>query len=252
MTALIVSIFVASVLGSLHCAGMCGAFVAIACGTVDATPGPRWRLQAGYHLGRLTTYVALGVTAGAAGQLLDLAGTLTGLRPLAAGLAGATMVVFGSVMLLRLLGVQCPRFAPPEFMTRWLHIGHRVAMGRSPVARAAIIGLCTTLLPCGWLYAFVIAAAGTASPSVGALTMAVFWLGTLPVLASIGAGTQVMLGRFGSKLSIATCVLLVVVGLFTLTGRAQLDPRLISERAARGAQQSGAVDSKPACCETNP
>ncbi len=35
------------------------------------------------------------------------------------------------------------------------------ARGRPPVVRAATVGLLTTLLPCGWLYTFVFAAAGT-------------------------------------------------------------------------------------------
>jgi hypothetical protein len=249
MIALVVSIFIASILGSLHCAGMCGAFVAIAVGSIDATPAQKWKLQAGYHLGRLTTYVALGIAAGAAGQLLNLAGALAGLQPIAAGLAGATMVMFGGVMLLRLAGMNLARLSPPAFMNRLLSRGHRLAMQRSPVARAAVIGLCTTLLPCGWLCAFVIAAAGTASPAAGALAMAVFWLGTLPVLASIGMSSQLLLGRFGNKVSIVTCLVLMIVGMFTLTGRAQLNLRDIAARSAAFHQPTDPAAKLPCCID---
>jgi len=63
MTSLILAIFAASVLGSLHCAGMCGAFVAIA-----VQDRGNWRrhasLQAAYHGGRLASYLSLGIAAG--------------------------------------------------------------------------------------------------------------------------------------------------------------------------------------------
>jgi uncharacterized protein len=67
--ALVAAIFLASLLGSLHCAGMCGAFVAIACGRLGNDRSD-WRdavaLQTAYHGGRLLTYVTLGMFAGAA------------------------------------------------------------------------------------------------------------------------------------------------------------------------------------------
>lgn len=64
----------------------------------------------------------------------------------------------------------------------------RRLMDRPPVVRAAATGLFTTLLPCGWLYAFVVTAAGTGSgtPLHGAALMAVFWLGTLPMMLTVG------------------------------------------------------------------
>ena len=61
MTALVVAVFLASALGSLHCVGMCGAFLAIA--FTDVPSAGRWRLSVAYHGGRLVTYTALGVAA---------------------------------------------------------------------------------------------------------------------------------------------------------------------------------------------
>ena len=57
MIALIGAVLVASLLGSLHCAGMCGAFVAFA---VIGSPGhqpSRVALNTAYNLGRLITYL---------------------------------------------------------------------------------------------------------------------------------------------------------------------------------------------------
>ena len=123
MTGLIVGVFLASLLGSLHCAGMCGAFLAIAVtgvGPVGAGRPRQFPLQAAYHLGRLATYAFLGLTAGAAGKLLDLTGALAGLRPVAAILAGATLLAFGLFSLLRIYGVVPAHLPGPKVMQRLL------------------------------------------------------------------------------------------------------------------------------------
>jgi len=87
------------------------------------------------------------------------------------------------------------------------------------MARATIIGLLTTFLPCGWLYAFVITAAGTGSALYGALAMAAFWIGTVPALAIVGVGAQKLAGRFGAKAPVATAIALMLVGLYSLVDR---------------------------------
>ena len=84
---------------------------------------------------------------------------------------------------------------------------------------ALLIGMLTTLLPCGWLYAFAITAAGTASPLWGALTMAVFWAGTLPVLVAVGAGAAKLTGALGARAPVLTTCALIGVGLWTVAGR---------------------------------
>src|SRR5581483_1669212 len=103
--------------GSFHCAGMCGAFLALATGSPDKAAPGGWKTpaacQAAYHLGRLVTYVALGAAAGAAGRLLNLAGALAGLSRAAAVVAGATMICFAAVAFLRARGVRVRRMSMP-------------------------------------------------------------------------------------------------------------------------------------------
>jgi sulfite exporter TauE/SafE len=248
MTPLIVGIFLASLLGSLHCAGMCGAFLAIAIYGVGPDRPRQAPLQAAYHLGRLVTYVLLGITAGAAGRLLDLTTALAGLRPVAAALAGATLLTFGLISLLRIYGKGPARLPAPRFMQRLVQAGHRRAMDRSPVVRAALIGLLTTLLPCGWLYAFVITAAGTASPLSGGIAMAVFWLGTLPVMVALGATFRQFTGALGKRLPTFTCIALMALGLFTLVNRAQLDPAALARRISVAGLTA---HEEPPCCTTH-
>jgi len=240
MLILISTILVASLIGSLHCAGMCGAFLAIATGSVDASPKQKVMTQLAYHLGRLFTYMTLGAAAGAVGALVDLTGRLAGIQTAATLVAGGVMVLFGVVSLLRIYGVQVARLRLPKVWQSTVSGMHRRSMRYEPTTRAALIGLSTTLLPCGWLYAFVVTAAGTGHPATGAIAMAAFWVGTLPVMVSLGVGVQTVLGRFGSRVPTLTCVLLIAVGVYTLAGRSHLSSLALAKSATAG--------EEPACC----
>ena len=70
MIALAGSVLVASLLGSPHCAGMCGGFVCF-----YAAQGGRGqaRAHAAYNFGRLFSYLVLGLLAGALGRTLEQA-----------------------------------------------------------------------------------------------------------------------------------------------------------------------------------
>jgi len=254
MLTLFAAVLTASLLGSAHCAGMCGAFVAFAVGTPDRTP--RWAANAAYNLGRLATYLTLGAVAGMLGAALDLGGSMLGLQRLAAAAAGAIMLAFGLIAVLRHAGVRVPRAPLPAFLARLARAGHARAFEMTPLARAATVGLITTLLPCGWLYAFVITSAGTAHPLWGAATMAAFWLGTLPVLAALGFGIQSLAGPLRRHMPLATSVLLVAVGLWTLLGRmtapamaAAPRPPTSIEDASRSVESLGDPDKHCPLCD---
>jgi len=219
MTTLIVTVFLASVLGSLHCAGMCGAFVAMCVGGTKTGSRAHVVTQSAYHGGRLVTYTLLGAAAGGLGAALDLTGAVFGLQRLALALAGAAMVTFGVVTLLRLRGVPLRRIGVPAPLTAIFARGCAAVGNRPPVQRALTVGLLSTFLPCGWLYAFAVTAAGTASATLGALTMAVFWAGTLPVLVSLGVGVTALAGPLRRFVPFAGATALVIVGIIAITGR---------------------------------
>lgn len=239
MLPLISAVFVASLLGSGHCAGMCGAFVAFAvagdgaAGGAPATlsvrgeplrqtrtgPGGALRLGAAYNLGRLATYALLGAVAGIVGAALDLGGAALGIQRAALIAAGVFMIGFAAVALARSIGVRLPHVPLPHALRRAVASGHRAALAMTPIRRAATIGVLTPLLPCGWLYAFVVTAAGTGSALLGATTMAVFWLGTVPVLTALGLGVGALGAPLRRRLPAVTAVLLAGVGLWTLIGR---------------------------------
>jgi len=52
----------------------------------------------------------------------------------------------------------------------------------------------------------------------------VFWLGTLPMMVTIGLGAQRMFGAFQRRLPLAAAGAAVVLGLLSMTGRMTASP----------------------------
>jgi uncharacterized protein len=208
----------ASVLGSVHCAAMCGGFVAIAADGVSGRA--RMLTQLSYNLGRLISYLALGGIAGAVGHAVDLAGSAAGIARFAAILSGSIMILWGLGALLETQGVRVlrGRIAIPRRLTLAL----ASLRNQPPLWRALLLGLATTLLPCGWLYAFAVTAAGTGSPARGALMMAAFWSGNVPMLLGLGVALGATVGRIRRHVPVLSAAVIFAVGLFTVSARANL------------------------------
>lgn len=215
---LLVPVAAASLLGSVHCAGMCGGFVAVAGAGVSGKS--RLVSQLSYNGGRLLSYSALGAAAGFLGRAVDLAGSSAGIGRAAALVSGSIMLLWGMGALLETQGVRVfrGRITLPQRLTDVL-----ASVRRLPSAwRGLVLGLATTLLPCGWLYAFAVTAAGTASPVQGALLMVAFWSGNLPVLLGLGVALSALVGRVRRLVPILSAAVIFAVGLFTVTARANL------------------------------
>jgi sulfite exporter TauE/SafE len=209
MTAAILAGIVAtSAIGSIHCLAMCGPLVGLAGGTRTM------RLAATHSLGRLATYATLGMVAGLVGSAIDLAGRLGNLQRAATIVAGLVIVGWG---VWTLVGHSKPRATPPQ----------RSAFARGlvqirttrPGKRAYLMGMLTGLLPCGWLWAFVITAAGTGHPLSGALVMVAFWIGTVPAMVGLLAFAGPMIARVRARMPAVTAIALIAIGLGTLAFR---------------------------------
>jgi len=214
------SVVGASLMGSLHCAGMCGPLAAFAAGSTDAK-GMRTsaHVYIAYHGSRLVAYVTLGAVAGAVGAAVDLVGQARGIGHAAGVFAGVVMLAWGLMLLLRALGLSLP-------VWRWTRglfgrVANWMAKARSqpPVLRSVVLGLCSALLPCGWLYAFAVAAAGTGSSLWGMLVMGAFWLGTVPALLGVAMGATGAFGSLRKHAPILGALTLIVLGLWGVLGR---------------------------------
>lgn len=252
-------IVAASILGSLHCAGMCGAFVSLACGLTPEGPRRSSSLLAGYHGGRLVGYLVLGALAGAVGSVVDLGASAAGLGKIAAILGSVTMLVIAGATLASSFGISMrPRAAkPPLLLQRAFGAGVRAAQNTSPTTRSISIGVLTVLLPCGWLYAFAIFAASTASVWQGAVVMGAFWVGTVPVLSVLGLGVGALRSRLGGSLRTVSTAIIFALGLLTLGSVVAVDEDRFREvltqtSSPAGSPAAGSIPSDADCplCET--
>ncbi|MBZ0271694.1 sulfite exporter TauE/SafE family protein [bacterium] len=244
MIALVATVFVAALVGGAHCAGMCGPLAAFCAGS---SPGSRTFGIGSYQLGRLVSYAVLGAIAGAAGHAFDLAGALAGWERPAAIVAGSLMVAWGVVAFLVSLDVRVPgaakiasRLGAP-FKRVVARISHL-----SPATRGAGIGLVTGCLPCGWLYAFVLVAAGTGSAISGVAVMAAFWLGTAPWLVGVAAGWGLLTRPLRRFVPAAAAVLLIVLGVYSVVHRGAVSFET-ARNAAAATHVDDAGDAEPVC-----
>ena len=219
---LLASLFLAGLMGSpSHCAGMCGPFVLAQAGSrlcrLPAGPGGELRRLAGglllpYHLGRSTTYVALGIVAAvAAGGLMQLAA----LRWLSAALLLAAALAFLVTGAARFgLRLSWPATGFGRF---W---ADRVAGLAGPLFREPAgwrgygLGLLLGFIPCGLLYGALAAAASSGSATAAAAGMAAFAIGTMPMLIAVAWFGGWAAGRWqGLARRIAPAVMMANAGL---------------------------------------
>lgn len=227
MIALLVSVLVASVLGSVHCAAMCSGFVC----AVSAQGRPL-ASQAAWHTGRGLAYVTLGALAGSLGRGLERVLAPSGLSHAAGIVAGALLVLWGLTVLSGALGLHGARAVTGSPFTRgigaWMGRGLRNVRAWPVAPRGLAMGALTALLPCGWLWAFVASAAGTGRTAAGALVMLAFWLGTVPVLAAVGVAAGRALDPLRRRLPYVTAAVMIAVGLLTVAGRFRPHERIAS------------------------
>ncbi len=171
---------------SLHCAGMCGPLAIL-----FATRGEkRGRNITCYHAGRFLAYVLVGLGCGAAAQLLLPQGLGKSVAWVLISLA--VFLALGAAGLERILKI-------PLGSSRFGHVVHGFltkAERFSPPMRSFVVGACTPLLPCGLSLTVYGTAVVSGNAAIGALTLAGFAIGSLPVLAL----AQVQIHQLRTKL----------------------------------------------------
>lgn len=257
MFVLLGTVFVASLLGSLHCVGMCGPFALVAAASRQDQKMLLFH-SAAYSIGRLLTYAMVGAAFGAMGLAINQGTsqvTFANWQQASTYLAGGIMVLVGVVALARQLGfrIKFPKqFAP---LQSTLQKGFAKSHQLKPLHRALAIGALTSLMPCGWLYTFAISAAGTASPVSGMLLMISFWAGTVPVMIALVLGFNRIGATIQKRVPLMMASLVILIGVFTIAFRAPVHLGQAKEIVSGSelVEQIQQIDHKelPCCCEVD-
>lgn len=203
-----ITAFLTGLLGSFHCVGMCGP-IALATPNIGQSFLEKLLAKLLYNLGRVFTYALLGLLLGSFGMGLKLAGLQQSIS------IGAGVIIILGVLL----------------SSKWLNSftgnpfsiikGQSIAklFQKKSYAALFLIGVLNGLLPCGFVYIGLVGSVATQDAYQGVLFMALFGLGTLPLMLGVS-----MLGQFLSldlrrRINKLTPVFAIIIGcVFILRG----------------------------------
>jgi sulfite exporter TauE/SafE len=191
-------VFVVGLLGSVHCAGMCGGIVgalsvAPAAGrTVPVpvpvrvrSPRPALANMLAYNLGRIGSYMLAGALAGGVGQGAGALARLPALQTAGYWMANLMLAMLGLYLMDAWRGLA--RLEQGGQLL-WRHVApllRRFQPFDGP-GRMLAAGALWGWLPCGMVYSVLATAMLSGSALAGALVMLAFGVGTLPMLLGLG------------------------------------------------------------------
>ncbi|TLX77573.1 sulfite exporter TauE/SafE family protein [Labilibacter sediminis] len=206
---IVISGFILGLMGSLHCAGMCGP-IALSLPLYGNTLTPKIIGGILYNTGRTITYGIMGAIFGLLGQGLSL----VGFQQWISVAMGALMII--SVIMPSLFkNINAGNFP----IAGWVRKGIQRLFIKKSFGGLFFIGLLNGLLPCGLVYMAIAGAIGTGDATTGTIFMVLFGLGTLPLMLAISMLGNMVSLSIRNKINKLIPVLVVFIGLiFILRG----------------------------------
>jgi len=221
-------VFLVGLVGSVHCAGMCGGIVgalSLGRGTqprhafpvpVRTVAAPALAHVAAYNAGRIASYASAGALAG--GFARGAAG-FAGLPALQAGAYVAVhlmLVALGLYLMDAWRGLALLEQGGQALWRRISPLLRQIGPAETP-GRMFALGAVWGWLPCGMVYSMLVTAMLSGSARGGASVMLAFGLGTLPMLAAIGmAGLKLRTLFQLQGVRLACGLVILAFGLFGL------------------------------------
>ena len=196
-----------------HCIGMCGPLIStfsLAQGKTDHRIRNLLPALLVYHLGRVNSYAFIGLMFALLAAAAQAAGPSNEVR-------GGLFLISGLLMIL--LGLGLKGWLPTTRIVESSRLGRFTAekfmslVGTRSMAGRYMLGVANGFLPCGPVYAVAVAALTAPTPLHGAHTMAMFGLGTMPVLIAVGLGAGRLAPSLQRKFIFVAAILVIFVGL---------------------------------------
>lgn len=232
--------FVIGFFGSLHCAGMCGPIALALPSAAGRSKIVHLTGRLLYNFGRIVSYVILGAIFGLLGQAISLAGLQQGLS-----------IFLGILIILAVL-------LPSRFSSRLIptHFyngifakirGFFQSLFQTHSYESLLtIGFLNGFLPCGFVYLGLAGAISTGSILEGMGYMALFGLGTVPIMLGISlVGNFVQLSFRRALLKFMPVATIVLAVLFILRGMSLGIPYISPKMDGSGQMK---MEQKADCC----
>jgi len=222
-------IFIIGILTGFHCIGMCGGLV-VAYSTKSSSKKSSTSAQDckdqclknketclvskesliphfQYNTGRFISYAAVGGILGGAGSFFAINPTFTGSLII---FSGIFMFLMGLSFIYNWQILDSIKLRTPQFIARFLYNQKHSKKPKGPLA----IGLLNGFMPCGPLQAMQLYALASGTMLAGATSMAIYALGTIPLMLGFGAFLSMISKNYIKRITKISGVLVIILGLF--------------------------------------
>jgi sulfite exporter TauE/SafE len=185
--------FLMGLVGSLHCAAMCGPLTLLL--PTDKSRYTKFFLgRILYNAGRILTYAGLGLLVGLIGQQT----TLFFSKDILSVSLGVLILLF--ILLPQKWFGEMRIYQRISIFTNRLKAGFKQNFKTNYFRGQLVFGILNGLLPCGLVYAALAGSFIQLETIKGAAYMAMFGLGTLPMMLSISLGSGWLKRHFNPKM----------------------------------------------------
>lgn len=203
-------LFVAGLLSSMHCIGMCGCFVTAYSVNIKGSFFNKSIAHLLYSFGRITTYTFLGAIMGTIGSSMYFLAKMAGIQDWITIFAGVVMIYLGLEQLHIVPKIPLLKKFEGTFFKKFGKYYYKLSK-KEGIFFTYPIGVVLGFLPCCVLYTIEMQAMTTGSALKGALSMMAFGFGTIPAMFSFGMLVNTLSTKLREKvLNLASYVIILL------------------------------------------
>ncbi|BDQ10989.1 sulfite exporter TauE/SafE family protein [Sediminibacterium sp. TEGAF015] len=233
MEVLLLSGFVLGFAGSVHCVGMCGP-LALSLPFQHFRGWQKALAIGGYHFGRISSYMIIGIIAGVFGRGLNWF-----------GLTQILSIVLGSFIVLSVLLPRLFTKLNLSFLNgfkRWQITTMQQMLQKRSAFSMYFFGVLNGFLPCGLVYTAVAASLVAHTITESILFMGSFGLGTVPAMLLIVIAAQSLTSEFRLQIRRWIPVLSLIVGILLILRGLNLDIPFVSPYLHKAIHGADAIE----------
>ena len=200
-----IMLFVLGFFTSFHCVGMCGGILLTqTINKIDSINNKKssFKIALLYNIGRIISYTIIGGIVGALGSIFSATMQIQSFIKI---IAGVFMIISG----LHMIGIKIfNKINIPTFFKKSTCVNNH----KNPF----IVGYLSGFLPCGPLQTMQLYALSSGSLIMGASSMFVFSLGTLPIMLTFAYISSRISNSFNERIYKYAGILIVILGIFMM------------------------------------